>query len=190
MSANSTIVRDRNFLRAIAGVIFRQADLGYRETIVDESFAVHQKVLGALAAINYDGPTLIRLGRECQALALEHFEEWMSQAKSPLETSLRKATYALVLELQVLLGHHPLFKEEDDWIFLGRFRRDFAELPMATGLTTLTEEDRMVDLWGRPDGKVVLVRGWCMGDRVRGLTDERDSHAREAFRRLGKEVAS
>jgi hypothetical protein len=180
MSANRTDSNDRRDLDNIAWRVFREADLGYTETIlVSEGYEVHERVLDAVAHIGYGDLTLTRIARGCRVVLLPHFQQWMGRANSVLDNQRRLAVYALVSELQRLLGYMPQFRRPvGDYVFLGSYRGDLNEI----GLT--------VELWGRADGEFVMVRS--DGDSRCYEKSRTPDHfqAREAFRRLGKEVGA
>jgi|GEM_PF-6399156 len=190
MSANRTDDNDR---RNIAWRVFREADLGYTETVlVGESYEAHERLLGAVVRIDYGDLTLTRIARGCRAVVRPHFQQWMGRAKtSVLSYQRHLAVYALVSELQRLLGYGPLFGMIDDQIFLGRFRRDHDELPLSDAERLTPETTEFVDLWGDADGRRAMVRYGCgRYDYVAGHIDElaqAGGHMREAFRRLAKE---
>lgn len=193
MSANHMTPADQRDLTNIAWRVFREADLGYSEvTLVGESLEVHDRVLTTVTGIDYGDLALTRIARGCRVVWKSHFQQWMGGLYDALDTQRRLAVYALVAEMQRLLAYRPRFERCGHWIFLGRFRRNLDELPMtALQLEYAGEAERMVELWGHPEGlKIVLVRGYDTDDRFFDPDSTLDSHGREAFRRLAKEAVS
>ncbi|MBL8159123.1 hypothetical protein JNJ66_01570 [Candidatus Saccharibacteria bacterium] len=84
-------------------------------------------------------------------------------------------------------------KDTDEWIFLGRMRRDHAHLPLteSQSVSPGTPALNQVDLWARTDGSAVRVVHFVAANGTMLVAAKDDPayadepHVREAFRRLG-----
>lgn len=176
-------------LEDIAWRAFIELDLGFGDVLGYETF---DKVLAFVNEQQYSPVTLTRISLAVEegCYDLVQFNEWMSHAHTNFQRIERLAAHSIVRQLRVMIGLTPRFAPPvGSYIFLGRFCRNVDELPLTLlQIARPKTRDHVVDLWGRKDGKFVMIR--IEGDsRVYELAGRLDSHAREAFRRLGKEPA-
>lgn len=180
-------------LEDIAQCAFSELDLGFAEVYKDE---ILEKVLVFVNARQYSPVTLTRisLAVEEDYYSLDQFNDWMSGARTNLQRIERLAAHSIVRELRAMIGikpRHGAALGYAGWIFLGRIRRNLQELPLTPEEAASPKlRDRIFDLWGRPNGTAVMIHGRSIGVRVFEQGDPLDSRAREAFRRLAKEVVS